>query len=62
MRKVVPDYAGFAEQCRKLVPKMAGQHKEALEKMARAWDTLAREHGQLKVAARKAADAKLPPR
>jgi len=29
--------------------------------MARAWDTLAREHGQLNVA-RKAPDAKLPPR
>jgi hypothetical protein len=61
MRKVVPDYAGFAEQCRKLVTKMAGEHKEALEKMARAWDTIAREHGQLNVA-RKAPDAKLPPR
>jgi hypothetical protein len=43
MGKVVPDYAGFAEQCRKLVTKMAGEHKEALEEMARAWDTLARE-------------------
>jgi hypothetical protein len=32
MRNVVPDYAGFAEQCRKLVTKMAGEHKEALRK------------------------------
>ena len=55
MSEVVPDYAGFAEQCRQLVTKMTGEHKEALEKMARAWDTLAREHGQL-------TDTKLPPR
>jgi hypothetical protein len=61
MRKVVPDYAGFAEQCRKLVTKIAGEHKEELEKMARAWDTLARGHGQLNVD-RTAPDAKLPPR
>ena len=61
MSEVVPDYAGFAEQCRQLVTKMTGEHKEALEKMARAWDTLAREHGQLNVASR-APDTTLPPR
>jgi hypothetical protein len=32
MRKVVPNYAGFAEQCRKLVTKMAAEDKEALDK------------------------------
>ena len=61
MRNVVPDYAGFAEQCRKLVTKMAGEHKEALEEMARAWDALTREHGQLYVASR-GPDSELPPR
>ena len=61
MRNVVPDYADFAAQCRKLVTKMAEEHKEALEEMARAWDTLAREHSQLNVASG-APDTKLPPR
>ena len=61
MRNVVPDYAGFAEQCRKLVTKMAGEHKEALEEMAWAWDALTREHGQLNVASR-GPDSELPPR
>ena len=61
MPNVVPDYAGFAEQCRKLVKKMAEEHKEALEEMARAWETLAREHGQLNIASG-APDTKLPPR
>ena len=61
MRNVVPDYAGFAEQCRKPFTKMAGKHKEALKEMARAWDGLTREHGQLNVASR-APDSELPPR
>jgi hypothetical protein len=47
--------------CRAVPTKMAEEHKEALEEMARAWDTLAREHGQPNVASA-APDTKLPPR